>query len=158
MGLVFLSVLLSFPPIYTPIKIMESLLCHILSALTAGSSDELARTQQHKHVPISVLVVDVEPLGGAQQLWKKTEEMREKLVRIVFSSVRIIPKMPPTLNDPVFVFTLQCFFFFPLYLTHHHLVLRDPPPPNPRSPTILHSPAVVQGNFPHLLLPHPAFT
>lgn len=55
-----------FSPIYTPIKIRQSLLSYILFVLTSGLSHELARTQQHEHVPIGVLVVDVEPLGGAQ--------------------------------------------------------------------------------------------
>lgn len=37
--------------------------------------------------------------------------------------------MPPSLNDPVFVFTAQCFFLSPCTSTHHHLLLRKPPPP-----------------------------
>lgn len=65
-GAFFFFLLRSFSPIYTPIKIRQSLLGYILFALTSLSSDKLARTQQHKHVPIGVLVVDVESLGGAQ--------------------------------------------------------------------------------------------
>lgn len=109
---------------------MQSLLCHILFALTVGSSDKLARTQQHKHVPIRVLVVDVESLGGAQQLWKRTEDMEEIVSEGSFSLSGWLLKSPPSRNDPVFVFTVQC-FFSPCTSTHHHLLLRKPQPPTP---------------------------
>lgn len=42
---------------------------------TLGISHLLTHTHQHVHtllLPVRVLVVDVESLGGAQQLWKKT--------------------------------------------------------------------------------------
>lgn len=41
--------------------------------------------------------------------------------------------MPPSLNDPVFVFTVQC-FFSPCTSSHHHLLLRTRTPRHVRPP------------------------